>query len=229
MKKQVSLFFILTLLFTMTNGFAGDDNFDSEKMLSELEQELKLKNEQLAKLKPTIDAKSEELKKSIHETVDKGFVELGEMKLKLDKMSKDAESKVAAFLNSEEMQKLKDYLSRIDEDAIKKAKDLLVAEITEVLVLTEEQVVKLQPVLEESMDQLAEMTSNLAREGSKSWVEFKNQYDELSQAMKEKMKDTLNGEQLEKFEKYNEDKKEKIHQILFVAKECMTVSRPLLS
>ncbi len=218
MKKQASLFFILTILVTMTNGFAGDDNFDSEKMLSELEQELKLEKEQLSKLKPTIDAKSEELKKSIHETVDKGFVELNEMKQKLDEVSKEAELKVAAFLNSEEMQKLKDYLSKIDEDAIKQAKDLLVAEISEVLVLTEEQLDKLRPVLEESMDQLAEMTSNLAREGSKSWAEFKNQYEELSQALKEKMKDTLNREQLKKLEKYNEDKKEKIHQVLFVAK-----------
>ncbi len=218
MKKQASLFFILTILVTMTNGFAGDDNFDSEKMLSELEQELKLEKEQLSKLKPTIDAKSEELKKSIHETVDKGFVELNEMKQKLDEVSKEAELKVAAFLNSEEMQKLKDYLSKIDEDAIKQAKDLLVAEISEVLVMTEEQLDKLRPVLEESMDQLTEMTSNLAREGSKSWAEFKNQYEELSQALKEKMKDTLNREQLKKLAKSHEDKKEKIDQVLFVAK-----------
>lgn len=218
MKKYISLAaIVLTTCFTIASSFADDKKFTSEKILTDLEIALQLESEQISQLKPTIEAKSEELKKSIHETVDKGFVELDELTAKLTEMSKNAENKVEAFLNSQEMQKLKDYLSKIDKEAIEEVKQLLVAELTEVLALTEVQLQNLKPVLEESMDKLVEITAELAKKGSDSWAEFKHQYEQLSREMKEKIKDHLNGEQMNKLKKYNEEKQEKIHQVLFNA------------
>lgn len=207
--------FIATLLFA-AHGFTAEEQFDSEKMLSELESQLELNSEKLSKLKPTIDTKSEEMKKSIHEMVDKGFVQLEEMTVELDKMSKETEAKVRSFLNSEEVKKLKDYLNKLDKEAINEAKNKLVAELSEVLELTEQQLNKLKPILEDSMEQLSKMIEKLAKEGSRNWDEFKRQYEEISNELKDQMQETLDSSQMKKLEKYNEEKRDKIREFLFV-------------
>ena len=93
----------LALIISTTCGWADDEKFNSEQMLNELEKQLQLSQEKLAKLKPSIDEKSVKLKKAIHESVDKGFVQLEEMTEKLDSVSKDAEQKMQEFLNSEDL------------------------------------------------------------------------------------------------------------------------------
>lgn len=215
----IRLFFIVFIVWSVSASvvLAADEEFDSEEILSNLESQLELSREKLSRLKPVIDAKSAELKKSIHETVDKGFMQLEELNSKLDAASRDAEKKVSEFLNSEEIEKLKDYLSKIDEDAIREMKEKLDAELSAVLELTEEQAAKLKPIFEDSLTQLSEMLDRLAKEGSKSWEEFRLQYENLSKELREKLQDTLDSEQIKRLDKYNEEKKEKIQRVLFSA------------
>lgn len=217
--KHVHLIIIASLAFInlAVTCFAADENFDSEKMMSELEKQLELSNEQMSKLKPAIDAKSKELKKSMHDAIDQGFVELEELAEKLDTVSKEAEQKVKEFLNSEEMARLKEYLNRVDEQAIREVKEKLIAELTAVLDLTQEQVLKLKPILEDSLTQISQLLNKLASEGSSSWEKFKQQYEELVRELRDKLEGTLNQEQMDRFEKYNEEKEEKIRTELFMA------------
>lgn len=205
----------LALIISTTCGWADDEKFNSEQMLNELEKQLQLSQEKLAKLKPSIDEKSVKLKKAIHESVDKGFVQLEEMTEKLDSVSKDAEQKMQEFLNSEEMAKLKNYLKKIDEDAIQESKEQIIAELTAILALTEQQVKKFKPILEDGLKQLSEMLDTLVKEGNKSLEAFKRDYDELSKEMRDRLKKQLDDEQMDKLEKYNEDRKDKIEQTLF--------------
>lgn len=206
-------FLVCLLPFSIASG--AEEEFDSDKMMSELESQLKLSSEELSKLKPMIDAKSKELKESMHGAIDNGFVQLDELTKSLDAVSKDAQQKVEDFLNSEEMKKLKDYLSKIDEDAVREVKDKLIAELTAVLELTEEQVIKLKPILEDSLTQLSEILGELTKEGSRSWEEFKRQYELLGKELKEKLQGTLDKEQMKRLDKYHEEKKEKIKTTLF--------------
>ncbi len=69
----------------------------------------------------------------------------------------------------------------------KEMKDKAVADLSAVLELTEAQVVKLKPILEESYIQLGEIFSGLAKEGNKSWDGFKQKYEQLSKDLKEKL------------------------------------------
>jgi hypothetical protein len=204
---------MITSLFLLINnvGFAAEnETFNTEKMISDLNDKIELSKEQWEKLKPVLDEKSDELKRSIDEYVDKGYIHMDEMSGKLKEVGKDTEKKLEAFLNSEEMQKLKNYLNELDEEAIKEAKDRLVAEFSEILVLTEEQVDKLKPVLEDSMSQMSEMIQELADRGSSGWEEFKKQYKALTEALKKKLEDTLDKQQMERFEQYKQDKRDKI-------------------
>ena len=205
------MIFISVFLLMGTAGYtAEDETFDTEKMISDLNDKIELSKEQWEKLKPALGEKSDELKKSINEYVDKGYVQMGEMSGKLKEVSKDTEKKLEAFLNSEEMQKLKNYLNELDEDAIREAKDRLVAELSEILALTEEQVRKLKPVMEDSMSQMSEMIEDLADKGSNGWQEFKKRYKTLTDDLKKKLEDTLDKQQMERFEEYKQQKQDKI-------------------
>lgn len=200
----------LFLLISNVGLAAENETFNTEKMISDLNDKIELSKEQWEKLKPVLDEKSDELKKSIDEYVDKGYIQMEKMSGKLEEVSKDTEKKLEAFLNSEEMQKLKNYLNELDEDAIKEAKDRLVAELSEILALTEEQFSKLRPVMEDSMSQMSEMIEDLADKGGSGWEEFKKQYKTLTDDLKKKLQDTLDKQQMERFEEYKQEKQDKI-------------------
>ncbi len=212
-RKFFSVLIMVTLSFSCAS--AVDIEFDSEQILSDLESQLELSSEKISSLKPAIETKSAELKKSIQESVDKGFIQLDKLSEKLDSFSRDAEKKAGEILNSEEMIKLNDYLSKIDDKAINEMKDKAVADLSTILELTEEQVVKLKPVFEYGFVQMGKIFDDLAREGNKSWEGFKKKYEQLSRELREKLQDTLDNEQMKRLEKYNEEKKVKIQKALY--------------
>lgn len=211
----VTVLFAWLIPVSVVLGNDTDKKFDSRKMMSELESQLKITDEELSRLEPTIDEKSSELKKSIHETVNKGFIHLDELKEQLNNVSRKAAEKVGEFLQSEEMEKVKNYLRKIDEQAIKEAKDRLEEELTNVLELTEEQMAELKPLLDESLIQLSALLNQLAKEGRNGWEEFKHQYELLVKELRDKLQETLDSDQLDRYDKYNEEKKEKIRTDLF--------------
>ena len=108
-------------------------------------------------------------------------------------------------------------LSELDEDAIKEAKERLITELSEFLALSEEQLSKLKPVLEESMTEMTEMIEALAKKGSDGWDEFKKQYQSLTDELKKKLEETLDNQQMERFEEYKQDKQDKIQMALAAA------------
>lgn len=207
---------ILSIFFTVSVGSCGEETFNTERMLLELEERLELSKEKLKSLQPTIEAKSKKLQKVVQESVDKGFVQVEEMNSSLDELSRETGKKVELFLNNDEILKLKEYLGKINKDTIRRTHEKLVAELTEVLELTEDQIEELKPVLDDSMAKMNSMITDLAKEGSKNWGAFKKQYGEMSRELKAKLKGTLDDSQMEKLEKYNKEKQEKIQQALFV-------------
>ena len=96
MKKVNSILFIVFLLFLSLSASADTTDFDTEKMLSDLEQQLRLSSEKFNEMKPeleqALEQKSSELKTTINEQVEEGFVELESMSKKLDTASAEARS-----------------------------------------------------------------------------------------------------------------------------------------
>ena len=214
-----AVFFVILF---MVSGFlvsavhsADSDEFNSEKIISELEKQMDLSREKWEQLKPVIEEKSKDLSEGLKESVDKGYAELDKLTQKFDTMTKDAEQKVKDILSSEEAMKLREELAKIDKEAIDKAKEKMVADLNALLALTEEQAQKLKPVLEDSFNQLADMVQGLADESTQSWNEFREQFETLTKDLYDKVQETLDEEQLKKLEKYNEDQKEDIKKALF--------------
>lgn len=220
--RRLAKFFLLPLgfllsfgLFVVTAQGAEAEEFNSEKIISEIEKQMDLSREKWEQLKPVIEEKSKEMSEGLKESVDKGYAELEKMTKKFDSMSKDAEQKVKDILSSEEAMKLREQLAKVDKEAIDNAKKKMIADLNELLALTEEQAQKLQPVLEDSFNQLADKIQELAKEGSKDWTEFKQDFEKMTRDLYDKVRETLDDEQLEKLEKYNEDQKEDIKKALF--------------
>ncbi|MCP3888969.1 MAG: hypothetical protein GY702_08860 [Desulfobulbaceae bacterium] len=209
------IFTFLALFFFTSMSFAAEEQFDSEKIISELEEKSGLSREQISQLKPEIEAKSAQLKTDIKESIDEGFLRLEELSAKLDTATKGTEEKVKQLLNSEEYLKFKDFLLSIDKKAVKNVKNSLTEELSSVLQLTEEQAEKLKPVLEDSVNQLTELVGNLTKSGKSALDDFKVQYENLSKRLRDKLKDTLDSKQLDRLDEYNKEKKEKITQRLF--------------
>lgn len=199
------------------SALAGEEEFDADKMLADLETQLKLSSDKLSELKPALDAKSAELKKSINESVEKGFMQLEALSGQLDAASKEAEKKLSEALNSEEMQQLREYLNNIDGQAMEEIRQQLVAELTEFLKLTEAQIQQLKPALEEAVDRLGKMLDELAREGQKSVEAFRRRYDQLSKELEQKIKDTLDSEQFESLHRHRDELKENIREAMYSA------------
>lgn len=222
--RRLPKFFLFRLGFLLSFGLfvasvqgAEPEEFNSEKIISEIEKKMDLSREKWEQLKPVIEKKSKEMSEGLKESVDKGYAELEKMTKKFDSMSKDAEQKVKDILSSEEAMKLREQLAKVDKEAIDNAKKKMIADLNELLALTEEQAQKLQPVLEDSFNQLADKIQELAKEGSKDWTEFKQDFEKMTRDLYDKVRETLDDEQLEKLEKYNEDQKEDIKKALFTA------------
>ena len=210
---MVGLLMIFTFFVSVSS--ASEEQFDTDEIMSKLEKEVELSSEKLKQLKPQIDEKSAEVKKSIQESVDKGFLQMDELSEKLDAASKATEEKVKQFLNSEEYTKFKEFMTSIDKQAIEDAKTKLTGELADVLQLTEDQAQKIKPILEESIDDLNKLISKLKAEGLSTWNEFKSQYEELSANLRDQLQEMLDSGQLERLDKYNKEKKEKLHEGLF--------------
>jgi hypothetical protein len=207
----ISVMVVTACLLISVAGYSVEDEaFSMERMNSDLKEKIELSKEQWERLKPVLGEKSEELKKSISEYVDKGYLQMEEMSQTLKGVSEDTEQKLKTFLNSEEMEKLKSYLDRMDEDAIREARDKMVAELADVLALTEVQLDKLKPVLEDSLSRMSELIDGLAERGKSGWEDFKNDYKALIDDLKKKLKETLDDQQMERFEEYEQDKQDKI-------------------
>jgi exonuclease VII large subunit len=189
---------ILVALFVLTTPVHADiEQFDSENLITELETQIELSSEKLEELRPVMEAKSQELKQSINESVETGFMQLNVLSGKLDTASREAERKMEEALNSDEV------------------REKLVEGLAEFLRLSEEQLRKLGPVLEDGFNELSEMLDRLAKEGKSNLEEFQKQYEHLNQDLNQQLRDTLDGEQYKDLQKHREQLRKHVQAGLF--------------
>lgn len=209
--KQILILVCSILMFAQI--CSAEDKFDTEKMMSDLEKQYQLSKEKLEQLKPVLDEKSAELKKSIQESVNKGFSEWDKLSGKLETLSEDTDKKVQEILSSEEVQKLHEYLGKINKEAIEETKNTIVEEFVTLLALTEEQIENIKPMLEDSFNQLGDLLTQLSKDGAASLDDFKIKYKNWSEELKMKLEKTLDDKQLEKLEIHSDELEEKIRKV----------------
>ena len=222
MKKLNIFLFLLLSLFLFTPVSADSKNFDSEKMLSDLEQQLQLSREKYEQMKPefekALEQKSRELKATINETVEEGFVELESMSKKLGAASVEAKRNLEKALNSEQVQELKAFLASIDEEAIREAREKLLNELTKQLELTAEQLEKLKPILRDYMVQASELLKQVSKNSSDAFNEYSEKYELLAKDAEARMKDILDSEQMNKLKQQIEDVRNKVNEKVFTGR-----------
>lgn len=196
---------------------ADKEGFNSEKIIADLEKQMELSKEKWEKLKPVLEEKSRDLSQGLHESVDKGMAELDKLTKQFDQMTKDAEKKTREILTSEEAMKFREQLSKIDKEAIDNATDKMIADLNSLLELSAEQAKKIEPALKESFEEFSTMMKGFADESSKDWNKFKQDFEKLTKDLYKKVEETLNDQQLEKLEKYNEEQKDNIERVMFRA------------
>lgn len=199
---------------TLAEEKKTEESLSADTIVSELEKQLNLSREKWEQLKPVLEEKSRALSESMKQSIDEGVIELNKMAEKFDQMTKDAEEKVKDILTSDEARKFREELSRIDRQALEQAKEKMIADLNDVLELTEDQIEKLKPVFEESFNKLSEMIQELAAEGSANWQEFKEDFEAVTKDLYDKVQETLNDDQMKKLEEYKEKEKEDIQHVL---------------
>ena len=215
--KNVTIMTVTCVLISFSSvGFAADTKGEGfPDMISELEKQIDLSKDKWDQLKPELDQKSQEMQQSMHESIEKGFAEFGKMSDKFDQMSKEAEAKAKEMLSSEEVKKLQEFLQEFDEEAIRETKEKMVAELTAILEVTEEQAEKIKPVLEDSFDKLSSTLESLAAEGAKGLATFQKEFEKLSENLRSQLDELLDEQQIDRFDQFNEERKETIQNTLF--------------
>lgn len=223
MKKINLIITILVSFFLFSSASASSTDFDAEKMLSDLEKQLRLSSEKFEKMKPdlekALEEKSKELKSSINKQVEEGYVELESMSKKLDATSAEAKRNLEEALNSDQVKELKAYLASIDEEAIKEAREKLLNELTKQLELTADQLEKLKPILRDYMVQASELLKQFSKEGSRAFDEYHEKSELLAKDMKGRLQEALDSKQMKELEKQLKEVSEKIKEKVFSEKK----------
>ncbi len=220
-KNITSLRILLVSALLLMPVSSMSSELDVDKLLGELEGQLQVSKDRLTTLEPelraTLEEKSDELSSSLDSALDQGLAELGKMEKKYAAASAEASEKLRDMLESDEVTELKSFLSGLDENAIREARDQLVAEFMEVLQLTAAQIEAIKPLLLEKLEQLSAILKKHLNQGKDDFEQFRVEFEAESQKGIEQFEAILDSEQVEKFETTLESIKQSINTEVFGA------------
>jgi F0F1-type ATP synthase membrane subunit b/b' len=199
---------------------ADEADFDPAKMLSDLEQQLRMTREQYEKARPEMEKamqeKSRELKASIDRQVDEGYLQLEAMSKEMSQASERLKKDLEQSLNSEQVQELKAYLEGLDRQAVEDATRKLLDELTVLLALTASQIEELKPVLRDYLDRASALLQEFIRDSSRTFEEYRREYEAAADELRDQLNDTLDSMQMEKLDRRLDEIKEKVHDQVFI-------------
>lgn len=221
MKNIKFITIMLVSLFLNASACSNTDDFEAEKMMSDIEKKLRLSSEMFEKMKPdlqkALEQKSKELKYSINEQVDKGFVDLDMMSKKLDAASVVAKSNLEKTLNGDQLKELKSFFASIDEEAIKKAREKLLNNLTMKLELTADQLEKLKPIFRDYLVQASELLRQASKQESDDFEKYREKSELLAKEMKGRLEEALDSKQMKELEKQLKEVRDRVKEKVFTA------------
>ncbi|MCP4009674.1 MAG: hypothetical protein GY726_09180 [Proteobacteria bacterium] len=180
------------------------DELDVEQLMKELENQLQISREKYETLKPelesALEAKSKELSSSLDSALDQGLAGLEKMGEQYDAASKASSEKLNEIMESDEVEKYRDFLSGLDEEAIRRGRDQLVVKFIEVLQLSADQVEAIKPLLGEKLEHLGAILNRYLDENKSDFEQFRAEFKAEVRKNVKQFKEILNPEQFEKYE-----------------------------
>ncbi len=180
------------------------DELDVEQLMKDLEKQLQIGREKYETLKPelesALEAKSKELSSSLDSALDQGLAGLEKMGEQYDAASKASSEKLNDLMESDEVEKYREFLSGLDEDAIRRGRDQLVVKFIEVLQLSADQVEAIKPLLGEKLEHLGAILNRYLDENKSDFEQFRAEFKAEARKNIKQFKEILNPEQFEKYE-----------------------------
>ncbi len=180
------------------------DELDVEQLMKDLEKQLQIGREKYETLKPelesALEAKSKELSSSLDSALDQGLAGLEKMGQQYDAASKASSEKLNDLMESDEVEKYREFLSGLDEDAIRRGRDQLVVKFIEVLQLSADQVEAIKPLLGEKLEHLGAILNRYLDENKSDFEQFRAEFKAEVRKNVKQFKEILNPEQFEKYE-----------------------------
>ena len=82
--------------------------------------------------------------------------------------------------------------------------------MSKLLLLTQDQIGKLRPILIDSFDKLGAMLDRLASQGKKGLEAFKQNFDQINNELKNRVSKVLSSDQLKKLDANREELRQKL-------------------
>lgn len=200
-KILVQSILMLGLIFS---GNSMADELDVDQLMQEFEKRLQVGQEKYEQLKPelksALDAKSKELSSSMDTAFEQSLTQLETLGEQYEAASKASSEKLRTFMESDDVTEFKNFLSGLDEDAIRERRDKLVAEFVEILALTTDQIEAIKPLLSQKLENLGAILSQYLHDSKDNFEQFRLEFEAETQNNIEQFKALLNPEQFEKYE-----------------------------
>ncbi len=195
------------------------DELDVDQLMKDLEKQLQISREKYETLKPelksALEAKSKELSSSLDSALDQGLAGLEKMGEQYEAASKASSEKLNEFMESDEVEKYREFLSGLDEEAISEGRDQLVAKFVAILELTADQIDALKPLLSEKLEHLGAILNRYLDENKSDFEQFRAEFEAEVQKNIRQFKEILNPEQFEKYEEQLDSIEETIRNDVF--------------
>ena len=173
-RRYILVIFVMSVMLVSSSlTFAEQEKFLPDNLLSDLDKELKLNEEELSNLKPTIEKKSQELRNLIDKKVDEGFLKLDSLSKEVGQKIQDLEKELDTVLSDPQIQKVKEFLANLDEQTIETMFDEIIAKLAKRLEVTSEQLAQFETILRDELNKQGELLSQFLDQGGQAFDEFK--------------------------------------------------------
>ena len=199
-----SLYPLLLSVSLMLPVAAYCEQSDVDTMLQEMEKQLQISKDRFEAMRPelrsALESKSEALSKDFDAALAQGLIELEKMGNSYSEATSEAAARLDELMRSEEMDELRSYLSQLDEEAIRKARDQMVQQFIDVLQLTGEQIAAMKPILEDKLENLGRILERYKDAGKSGLEQFRKEFEAETQNGIDHVERILSPPQMEKFE-----------------------------
>jgi hypothetical protein len=202
---------MIVALISSSPAFAEREKLLPENLLSDLDEKLKLADQELAELKPAVEKKSQELRDLIDKKVDEGFLELEALSKELNQKIQGLEQDLDTVLSDPQIQELKEFLATLDEQTITTMIDEIIAKLAARLGVTSEQLAQFETILRDELNKQGELLSRFLDQGAQAFDEFQQENDQLWQEIGNRLDEILTSDQMQEARKWKQEVEEKIN------------------
>jgi hypothetical protein len=189
----------------------------ADNILDVFDSRLNLTPEQREKIRPIIENLSTALVTTIDVWVAQGFVDLDELYEQMTPVMEDLKTRCEMILESEQFKTVSQLIAGLKENATEIIRFAVVEQMSVRLDMTPEQLKQVRPILREHLVKISNLLQDFTANSDWSFEEFKASYENLESLLRERLKDKLNSDQIQKLTNFQSEILDRI-QVRFIAR-----------